>query len=242
MTDVMSLREKCFAQTKAALQNSLPEDRLIIHTKEMIDDLTKANNQLAKRMREWAGGWIPELEQLDDHEAYLTKLTLSKEDILKELHEKDSIGSEIPQAHEEQLRETAASIAHLYERRRRLMEFLEDELEKLMPNTLAICGTSIAADLLAHAGSLKKLSRYPSGTIQLLGAESALFRHLRNKKHKVPKHGTIINHQLIQRAKRQDRGRVARALADKISIAAKVDFFKGEPCGQRLLQELEAKF
>lgn len=241
-TEYLALREKCFEHTKKELQKAVTEDTLIIQSKEMIDDLNKICNQLAKRIREWSGGWIPELTVVDDHETYVKKLTKNKEEILEELGCEESVGTNIPQEHIEKLQKTAAAIATLYDTRAELIAFSEQELEKIMPNTLAVCGVSIASDLLAHAGSLKRLSRYPAGTIQLLGAESALFRHLRNKKHKSPKHGTIINHPLVQKAQRRNRGKVARALADKISIAAKVDYFKGAPCGERLKQELEARF
>jgi len=241
-TEYFALREKCFEHTKKELQKAVTEDVLVIQTKEMIDDLNRICNQLTKRMREWSGGWIPELAVLDDHESYIKKLTKNKEEILTELGCDESVGTNIPQEHIEKLQKTALAIATLYDTRAELIAFSEEELKKIMPNTLEICGVSIASNLLAHAGSLKKLSRYPAGTIQLLGAESALFRHLRNKKHKSPKHGTIINHPLVQKTQRRNRGKVARALADKISIAAKVDYFKGEPCGERLRQELEARF
>jgi len=79
-----------------------------------------------------------------------------------------------------------------------------------------------------------------AGTVQLLGAERALFRHLRNKKARPPKHGLIINHPVVARS--HDKGKAARALADKLAIAAKVDYFKGQFVGDQLRAQLEARF
>jgi len=88
---------------------------------------------------------------------------------------------------------------------------------------------------------LKKLAEMPSSTIQLLGAEKALFRHMRTGA-KVPKHGILIQHPLMAKTKKEIHGKVARALADKISIAAKVDYFKGKFVADKLKKMLEEKF
>jgi nucleolar protein 56 len=82
----------------------------------------------------------------------------------------------------------------------------------------------------------------PATTIQMLGAERALFRHLRNKNIPPPKHGHIINHPLLAKAASKDKGKVARALADKICIASRIDYFKGEFLGDKLRKDLEDKF
>jgi nucleolar protein 56 len=102
-----------------------------------------------------------------------------------------------------------------------------------------ITGGLIGAKLLEKAKSLKHLAMMPSSTIQLLGAETALFRHLRNKSIRPPKHGLIISHSFVMDAKRQDKGAAARKLAAKISIAARVDYFKGEFIGDILKEDLE---
>jgi nucleolar protein 56 len=82
---------------------------------------------------------------------------------------------------------------------------------------------------------------FPASTIQLLGAEKALFRHLKNKKYQSPKFGVLHDHPLVLKAKRNERGRIARILADKICIAAKVDYFKGKYVGDKLLADLERR-
>jgi len=109
------------------------------------------------------------------------------------------------------------------------------------PNIYSLTGGLIGAKLLEKAKSLRHMAFLPSSTIQLLGAEKALFRHLRNKKIRPPKHGLILSHPTVMDAKRTDRGAAARMFAAKISIAAKVDYFHGEFIGDRLREELEKK-
>jgi nucleolar protein 56 len=81
----------------------------------------------------------------------------------------------------------------------------------------------------------------PASTLQILGAEKALFRHIKSGA-RPPKHGLIHEHQFLQNAKKNEIGKKSRALADKLSIAVKVDFFKGEFIGKKLKKELEEKF
>ena len=106
----------------------------------------------------------------------------------------------------------------------------------------SILGVTMAAKLIEHTGSLKRLAEMPASTLQVLGAEKALFRHMRNKKNRPPKFGLIHEHQLIQKSKREMYGKVARALADKASIAARVDYFRGKFIGDKLKKELIEKF
>ena len=114
-------------------------------------------------------------------------------------------------------------------------------MDGFCPNIKAVCDVMIAAKLMEHAGSLKRLSEMPASTIQILGAEKALFRHMKTGA-KPPRHGVIVSHSLIANSPEKMHGRIARTLADKISIAAKVDYFKGQFIGDKLRKELEGKF
>jgi nucleolar protein 56 len=114
-------------------------------------------------------------------------------------------------------------------------------MDKFCPNIKAVCDVMVAASLIEHAGSLKRLSILPSSTIQILGAEKALFRHMKTGA-KPPKHGIIVNHSLIAKSPDKMHGKIARAVADKISIAAKVDYFQGKFIGDKLRKELDEKF
>ena len=122
-----------------------------------------------------------------------------------------------------------------------ILKYLEKLMKRCCPNILEIAGTTIGAKLILIASGLKRLSGFPASTVQLLGAEKALFRHMTNKKFRPPKYGVIMQHQFIQSAKKQDKGKIARLLADKLSIAAKVDYFKGKFIGDKLKKEIKMR-
>ena len=104
----------------------------------------------------------------------------------------------------------------------------------VMPNTSALIGGLVAARLLSHAGSLRQLARLPASAIQVLGARTALFAHLRTGAPS-PKHGIIFQHRRVHNAPRQFRGRVARVLAGKLAIAARLDYYRGNAVPEFLL-------
>jgi nucleolar protein 56 len=111
---------------------------------------------------------------------------------------------------------------------------------KYCPNLLELAGATIAARLIELGKGLKHLALLPASTVQLLGAEKALFRHLKTGS-RSPKYGVIINHPLIQSAPRDKRGKASRMLADKLSLCARLDYFKGEFKAPDYRKELEAK-
>ncbi len=117
--------------------------------------------------------------------------------------------------------------------------YLGSLMQRYCPNLLAVTGAVIGARLLHTAGSLEKLSRMAARKIQVLGAESAFFKFLISKSQKVPRYGILFHNELVQAAK--DKGRAARLLSDKIAIAVKVDFFKGDFVGDKLRKELDEK-
>jgi nucleolar protein 56 len=124
--------------------------------------------------------------------------------------------------------------------RQELEEYLDSVMEKAAPNINALIGSLIGAKLLAKAGSLQKLAYMPASRIQLLGAEKALYRFLKTGE-KRPKHGLIFQWNQIRSAKPWIRGKIARVVAGKIGLSAKVDFFSGEFIGDALLKEIEDK-
>jgi len=111
-------------------------------------------------------------------------------------------------------------------------------MKEYCPNFLSITGPSIGSKLLAQAGSMKNLVEMPSSTIQLLGAEKALFRHLTTGA-RAPKHGYILQHPIVKKAKK--KGRAARALAEVISMAVRIDYFSGRDATKELEELLEKK-
>ncbi len=120
----------------------------------------------------------------------------------------------------------------LKELRREIEKEIDDVMAKIAPNLTEVAGAKIAAKLLEKAGSMEKLVRMPASKIQVVGAEKSLYkafaRMKRGKKAKIPKHGVIFLHPFIRTLPKSKRGKMARFLAAKIAIAAKIDYFRGE--------------
>ena len=170
-------------------------------------------------------------------------LESQKDELLKKINIKmeDSFGADFEQENLEPLRNLTHQIYDLYQLRKNQLDYISKLMDEYCPNTKAICEVMIAAKLLEHAGSLRRLSEMPASTIQILGAEKALFRHMKTGA-RSPKHGVIVSHSLISKAPMKLHGKIARSLADKISIAAKIDYFKGQFIGDKLKKDLEEKF
>ncbi len=231
--------------TRIDLKNSVTDDILLIQAIKSIDELDKTINILAKRLREWYELYNPEFSVITkNHEKFVEEiLEKEKNEILKELkiNAEESIGADLEQENLEPIRSLAHQIYYLYQLRKNQIEYISSIMDKLCPNIKVVCGALLGAKLIEHAGSLKRLSEMPASTIQILGAENALFRHMRTGA-KPPRHGIIVNHPLLIKAADKMHGKIARALADKISIAAKVDYFKGKFIGDKLRKVLDEKF
>ncbi len=221
--------------------SSLPRrDKLIIQVASAIADLDKILNLMSERLREWYALHFPELE-IENHEKF-AKLVAEKGRRENFENFEFSIGMEFDENDESSVKSFAQKVYELYRLRDRLDKYLEKMVKREMPNLHALLGHVLAARLLAAAGSLEKLAKMPASTIQLLGAEKALFRFLRSKgKTKPPKHGIIFLHPLISRAPRKKRGKIARLLAAKLAVAARMDYYTKENKGEELRKELEEK-
>jgi nucleolar protein 56 len=236
-------REVSITITKTKIAASVNQDNFIINAINNIDETDKVTNALTKRLREWYSLYLPELSEAVSSNEGFVKLVLkkNKQTLLNELNVKESMGKDLPREDLKPIMELAEKIRGLYELKEHYEAYLEQIMESYCKNLLAVCGATIAARLIRGIGGLNRLATASSTTIQMLGAERALFRHLRTKS-KPPKYGYIVNHPLVSRAKKQVKGKTARALADKISIAAKVDYFRGRFIGDNLREELEQKF
>lgn len=231
---------------KKAIKDSVSNDSLIIQTISSIEEIDKTLNLLVKRLREWYSLYNPEASyRISDHEKFaLLVATNSKSQLLKELKidEKGSIGAELKDKDISAINSLASEINSLFNIRKNYENYLSELETEACPNLKEILGITLAAKIIEHAGSLKRLMEMPASTIQILGAEKALFRHLRNKRNLPPKHGILREHQLIQKSKKELHGKAARALADKSSIAVKIDYFKGKFIGDKLKKALVDKF
>lgn len=230
---------------KDAISNSVTKDYLAIQMVLLLDDLNKTLNLLSERFREIYGLYLPEVSrEIEDHEKFIKKILNKKRDeLMKEFNIEKTMGGKIFSSEDEEMINIIASkIYELYQLRDKIKQYLEDVMLEIAPNVTKITGAYIAAKLLAYAGGLEELAKLPSSTIQVLGAEKALFKHL-TKHTPPPKHGFIFNLRYIQDLPKKYRGSMARTLASKIAIAAKVDYYdKGKDISEKILKELEKRF
>jgi len=229
--------KKNIKETKKKVKEAVNFDDFIVKGIGNIDEINKVINTLVKRLREWYELYNPEFSRkVFDHEEFISLIVSGKA-----TKEKDSMGAELSEKDLEPIMGLAQEIDSLYKLKKRQEEYLEKLMEKNCPNINAIAGALIGARLIAIAGDLKRLVGFPASTVQLLGAEKALFRHMRTGA-RAPKYGVIHEHPIIAKASKENKGKSARMLADKISIAAKIDYFKGEFIGDKLKKEVEDRF
>jgi nucleolar protein 56 len=234
-------------------------DLLAAQAVQTIDDLDKSLNLFMSRIREWFGLHYPELDRLlDKHETYArlivnlgTRENFTTENLENEGLPKAksqaiakvaaaSMGADLGDDDLAQIQAMCNNVLELYAMRQSLENYVDTVMDEVAPNTKAIGGSLLGARLIALAGGLLNLAKLPASTMQVLGAEKALFRSLKTKA-RPPKHGIIFQHPLIHDAKRWQRGKIARALAGKLTIAARVDAFNGEYAGDELKADLDKR-
>lgn len=231
--DYSKLQEKAIEKTKADIkQELLRRDYIIVHAVKTIDTIDKTSNLLIEKLREWHSVYYPEFKAKDNEKLFKVIEELEKPE--------DSMGADLKQEDLEQIKSYSEKVKGIYNERKKISSYLEKVMKEEAPNMTAITGSTMAARLIATAGSLERLAEFPSSTVQVLGAEKALFAHLK-KGVNPPKYGILFGFPLIRKAERSKRGKMARKTAAKLSIAAKIDFFKGEFIGDKLLKELEAE-
>merc|ERR1712021_230884 len=137
----------------------------------------------------------------------------------------------------------ASRVIGLADYRKELSTYLRNKMEIVAPNLATLIGDTVGARLISHAGSLTNLAKAPASTVQILGAEKALFRALKTKGN-TPKYGLIYHSTFIGRADAKNKGRISRYLANKCSIATRVDSFSDDPCrlyGEKLREQVEER-
>jgi len=234
-------------------------DLIIAQAIQTLDDLDKTINLFMSRVREWYGIHFPELDRLlDKHETYARLVVelgsrdsfateeLQKAEIPKSKAEQiakvaeASMGADLGEADLTQIQALCKDVLSLYKLRQNLESYLDTTMEEVAPNIKTMVGSLLGARLIAIAGGLSNLAKRPASTIQVLGAEKALFRSLKTGT-RPPKHGIIFQHTLLHEAKRWQRGKIARALAGKLAIAARIDAFGGRYAGEDLKADLEKR-
>ncbi len=234
------------ARAKLAISSKERRDRLIVQAVSALSDLDKILNSMSERLREWYGLHYPEWKPAE-HDKYAR---LVAEQGMRENIPgfKGSMGMKIADEDLKELKGFAAELRNMFELRKSLEKYLNGVVPVEMPNISALLGAVLAARLLAQAGTLERLAKMPSSTIQLLGAEKALFRALkenrgnrRGEQPRVPRFGIIFTHPDISGAPDQMRGKIARLLAAKLSVAARMDFYSKEDHGAQLVEDYRKK-
>jgi nucleolar protein 56 len=216
---------------------STRRDLHIIQAVNALDEYDKSINITSERIREWYGLHFPELGAIIENiNTYCDVILTGSRDELDQLSidraeiiikaAKESKGGDITIDSMNVLKSIARDLKTLNRSRDVIARYLEKEMEEVAPNTKELIGANIGARLIAKAGGLDRLAMLPSSTIQVLGAEKALFRALKSKS-KPPKHGILFQHSLIHSAPKWQRGKIARALAANLALAARIDLYKG---------------
>ncbi len=154
--------------------------------------------------------------------------------------EEEFTGQEVTDEEMDHFQDLASSINRDMDLREQLEGYVESKMQEYAPNLSTLIGPKLGGELIAKQGSLESLAKQPASTIQVLGAEKSLFRHL-DKGTDPPKHGLILQHPFVHRAPDSLRGKIARTIANKIAIAARIDYFGGEYRGEKMREELEKK-
>lgn len=209
------------------------QDAYIIHAVNALDDLNDAYNALTERLAEWYGVHYPEL-RARPQELISFILQNGSRDGSKPVN---SMGAPMSEADALAVQGLASAARKLFDERKALETYISSSVEHFAPNLSSLLGPLLSARFIALAGGLEKLARMPASTIQVIGAGEALFKHLRAGAPS-PKHGLIFNHPFVSGSPKRIRGKVSRMLAAKTAIAARVDYYSGEPV---VLGDIRAK-
>ncbi|XP_037473343.1 nucleolar protein 56-like [Triticum dicoccoides] len=240
-------------------------DNMVIQAIFLLDTLDKDVNSFSMRVREWYGWHFPELVKIvNDNYLYakLAKFVVNKSDLsekdipaladligdedkAKEIVEaaKASMGQDLSPVDLINVQQFAQRVMNLSEYRKNLYEYLVTKMNDIAPNLTSLIGEMVGARLISHAGSLSNLAKCPASTLQILGAEKALFRALKTRGN-TPKYGLIFHSSFIGRASTKNKGRMARYLANKCSIASRIDCYSDMSSsifGEKLREQVEER-
>ncbi|KAG7476540.1 hypothetical protein MATL_G00084040 [Megalops atlanticus] len=240
-------------------------DNMIIQSIALLDQLDKDINTFAMRVREWYGYHFPELIKIvSDNATYchLARLIGNRKELTEESLEaleevvmdsakaqaileasRSSMGMDISPIDLINIESFSSRVVSLVNYRQELQEYLRSKMGQVAPNLAALIGEVVGARLISHAGSLTNLAKYPASTVQILGAEKALFRALKTRGN-TPKYGLIFHSTFIGRAAAKNKGRISRYLANKCTIASRIDCFSEVPTsvfGDKLRDQVEER-
>ncbi|MFC2143338.1 hypothetical protein ACFLQN_02980 [Candidatus Aenigmatarchaeota archaeon] len=226
------------ALSKSRLRGAIGRDKILIQAFSAIEDLMNIENLLNERIYEWYSLHYPEVDKKNIVE---NVKKYGRRENFPDF--KESLGAILDENDETAVKGFAETLYKIGKEKESLKKYLKESARGVIPNFSALVDEMLALRMLSHAGSLEKISRMPASAIQLMGAEKALFRHLKTKhkknKFKSPKYGYIFNSYYVQKASEEKKGRVARILASKLMQACRIDYYSDRDESQRLKKELE---
>jgi len=234
------LNSVLMARSKLKISKIERRDKLIIQTVSALNDLEKIINTMCERLREWYGLHYPEFD-IENHEKFAT-LVYEHGDRSNFEDFKTSMGMELKDSDVKVLQDYAKQLRELFVLRKELEKYLEKVVPEEVINLNALLGSVLAARVLLLAGSLEKLAKMPSSSIQLLGAEKSLFKFLKEKeKARPPRFGLLYLHPDISTNKRELQGKIARLLSSKLTLAARADFYTKNNISKELVEGYKRK-
>lgn len=213
---------------------------MIVQAISLLDDLDKELNNYIMRCKEWYGWHFPELVKIiPDHTAFvktILKMGMKSNAVSTDLSDilpaeveakvkesaEVSMGSEISEEDLLNIQALATEVLELQSYREHLYEYLKKRMMAIAPNLTILVGEIVGARLISHAGSLVNLAKHPASTVQILGAEKALFRAIKTRQ-ATPKYGLIYHAQLVGQSNPKIKGKMSRMLAAKAALATRVD-------------------
>ena len=254
----MDKRERFMRRSRETVMQALKSrDMLLSSVTKSIEDLNETINLLAERLEDWYGIYFPEFRAEDKLQYAKAALIIDREKFDSESVSKivgqkkaselaeagpKSLGVKLSEKDHAACLSLARMILSMDELRTQQEAYQKELANEICPNMCEVGGPEIAAKLVSHVGSLKRLAFLPASAVQVLGAEKALFKHLRNRKIPPPKHGIIFQHPKISSSPKSVRGKIARALANKLSLAAKADAFSKRSISPELRKDFEQRF
>jgi len=227
-------------------KESASEDKHLIQAINSIDEIDESISKLIERIREWYALYFPEMDVIKNNETYIKLISQNKtkEKIVEA--KPDAFPADIIDLEDdinpkdiEIMNNYANSIYEMQQTRKNIEEYVDFKMQEIAPNLRLLVGASLGAKLISHAGGLKRLAMYPSSTVQIMGAEKALFRHLKSGD-RPPKYGLIYQHPQVRGAKWWNRGKIARMLAGMISHAVRRDVFT-KTFDENVFEEFKSK-
>lgn len=251
-------RAKFLKKSKESVKEAMrSRDMLLGSVTKTIENLDKTINLLGEQLEEWYSIYFPEFKAADRVKYAEVVSVLDREDIdEKELASlvgekkageigaaaKNTLGAKLSGKDLSQCIVLAKFIISLDKQRTKYEEYQKELAEELCPNLSEVAGPEIAAKLVAHMGSLSRLAVLPASAVQVIGAEKALFKHLKNRKIPPPKHGIIFQHARISASPKKVRGKIARTLANKIALAVKADAFSKRSISAKIKKDFDERY